>query len=190
MGSDRNPIQSNPDEIISIHAPRVGSDLLGDADKAQEVLISIHAPRVGSDSVRQNHPVSFVEFLSTLPAWGATEIYMDHEHGGDISIHAPRVGSDAVCLVVRNGKRNFYPRSPRGERLLILYAIFCNKYFYPRSPRGERPIAEFGLYRWDDISIHAPRVGSDHIYKKGCADDYPFLSTLPAWGATGFSISR
>ena len=57
-------------------------------------LISIHAPRVGSDfiSSRQTIPPSL--FQSTLPAWGATagNCYVRSRSG--ISIHAPCVKSD------------------------------------------------------------------------------------------------
>ena len=36
-------------------------------------------------------------------------------------------------------------------------------YFYPRSPRGERLVTSF-LYGGDgEISIHAPREGSDRL---------------------------
>ena len=38
-----------PDGLISIHAPRMGSDLAGVDEHAGGDLISIHAPRMGSD---------------------------------------------------------------------------------------------------------------------------------------------
>ena len=45
-------------------------------------------------------------------------------------------------------------------RVKITWMPACN--FYPRSPRGERPaIFLYSCYHWH-ISIHAPRVGSDH----------------------------
>ena len=80
--------------IISIHAPREGSDA-GHAGRAAAAgRISIHAPREGSDA-----------------ADGA-------ELGGRIiSIHAPREGSDPNQLpLVVPRLEYFYPRSPRGER--------------------------------------------------------------------------
>ena len=57
--------------MISIHAPRMGSDQ-ATKQTAAEVEISIHAPRMGSDT-------SHVTLLH-LPV--------------GISIHAPRMGSD------------------------------------------------------------------------------------------------
>ena len=80
--------------VISIHAPRVGSDgtrgmLWLDGD------ISIHAPRVGSDDCVVPAPVWSRTFQSTLPAWGATFL--------------PERESTL--------RPYFNPRSPRGERL-------------------------------------------------------------------------
>ena len=81
------------------------------------VLISIHAPRVGSDDVSNIPYEREWQFQSTLPVWGATalrswreDVHSDFNprspcgerphsggaqgQGGLISIHAPRVGSD------------------------------------------------------------------------------------------------
>ena len=57
--------------LISIHAPRVGSDA-GEELAETVIYISIHAPRVGSDSM-------------ILPS--CISVF--------VSIHAPRVGSDS-----------------------------------------------------------------------------------------------
>ena len=81
--------------VISIHAPRVGSDLAVDTG-VRVSLISIHAPRVGSDTALTS-PVSVLSvFQSTLPVWGATHGPADDGALGIISIHAPRVGSDSA----------------------------------------------------------------------------------------------
>ena len=58
--------------------------------------------------------------------------------------------------------RNFYPRSPRGERRTDLphdWGAF--QHFYPRSPRGERRGGQRQHPAQPAISIHAPREGSD-----------------------------
>ncbi len=64
--------------MISIHAPRMGSDVLGFVGIGVALDISIHAPRMGSD---EGQP---------FRGGGAEEI----------SIHAPRMGSDRkkMCL--------------------------------------------------------------------------------------------
>ena len=104
----------------------------------------------------------WVIFLSTLPARGATENWLYRLPDG----------------------RNFYPRSPRGERHgkpcraagrlpISIHApregsdLFGHPGghravdFYPRSPRGERRLAAAPLDLCVNISIHAPREGSD-----------------------------
>ena len=92
-GSDGRRLAERPGQPISIHAPREGSDLVRQ-DEVGPVLISIHAPREGSDplsgifsphrgyfyprSPRGERPAhgntarTAEEFLSTLPARGAT----------------------------------------------------------------------------------------------------------------------
>ena len=84
--------------LISIHAPRMGSDISA-ADAFGNPDISIHAPRMGSDRGDAKHDGGQCEFQSTLPGWGATH----HRHAvrsvRQISIHAPRMGSDASFTI-------------------------------------------------------------------------------------------
>ena len=109
------PIYSVPG-LISIHAPREGSDTTV-KDAAQIINISIHAPREGSDQWTDGQYYAITaEFLSTLPARGATQL---------------------IC-VSPGGKDDFYPRSPRGERPVAFKILNVPFNFYPRSPRGER----------------------------------------------------
>ena len=102
-----------------------------------------------------------IRFLSTLPARGATPRQLHRRGCAGISIHAPREGSDARASKQPSSGPNFYPRSPRGERLLpartpirlviflstlpargathvVISALAADQDFYPRSPRGER----------------------------------------------------
>ena len=145
--------------------------------------ISIHAPREGSD-----------------PAGKAAGRH------GRISIHAPREGSDAPAPCWSRRSRDFYPRSPRGERPRTAAGRARCPDFYPRSPRGERPVSSARrsftgaflstlpargatVYMLDlssefDISIHAPREGSDAFKDYLAKRLIIFLSTLPARGAT------
>ena len=60
---------------------------------ADYIIISIHAPRVGSDDIWEISVTAF-EFQSTLPVWGATIGNQIPVYISQISIHAPRVGSD------------------------------------------------------------------------------------------------
>ena len=124
--------------------------------------ISIHAPRVGSDtygSLSIDWPTTF---QSTLPVWGAT-----------------RDGAGGC-----KGNSYFNPRSPCGERPLRMR-------FTASAPRFQSTLPVWGAtsIEWEktyerNISIHAPRVGSDGL---ACGNGYNspgFQSTLPVWGAT------
>ena len=124
------------------------------------------------------------EFLSTLPARGATTRKPDGEGGYTISIHAPREGSDfcltnydttmeisihapregsdmpAKCSCI--GSNGFLSTLPaRGATRRRWTGCPVRPNFYPRSPRGERHACKMLLYRVKRISIHAPREGSD-----------------------------
>ena len=78
-----------------------------------------------------------------------------------ISIHAPRVGSDTCRWHSSSAAANFNPRSPCGERLVVLYLFHRPLNFNPRSPCGERRKRKTEAFHEKLISIHAPRVGSD-----------------------------
>ena len=60
--------------------------------------------------------------------------------------------------------------------------------FYPRSPRGERQVRPLPPIVMEDISIHAPREGSDAGGFLFLVLLIRFLSTLPARGATTSAI--
>ena len=80
--------------IISIHAPREGSDGRQCRPARPGKRISIHAPREGSDGLLMDYYTLADLFLSTLPARGATLAAVPALMLATISIHAPREGSD------------------------------------------------------------------------------------------------
>ena len=103
-----------------------------------------------------------VVFLSTLPARGATIARTGRDFPIRISIHAPREGSD--------------PPKPPSMLLISLISI--------HAPR-EGSDAVHDARRLDLlISIHAPREGSDGMDTVSSEETQRFLSTLPARGAT------
>ena len=79
-------------------------------------LISIHAPREGSDHLNHDEDKEAVEFQSTLPAKRATALASRYADSRDISIHAPREGSDKRGAALADHGNNFNPRSPWEER--------------------------------------------------------------------------
>jgi len=148
--------------------------------------ISIHAPRVGSDS-RRSTSSSSVCF---------------------ISIHAPRVGSDLPRAPHQRMHLYFNPRSPCGERQWADGRIFTNTAFQSTLPvwgatytrryhQRHTCVFQSTLPVWGatgqipahrqlrlEISIHAPRVGSDGGDGQSHSARARFQSTLPVWGAT------
>ncbi len=71
MGSDGFYVDDDDTWSISIHTPRMGSDMIWLFGLAS-VLISIHTPRMGSDACNQVAFKNGNKFQSTLPAWGVT----------------------------------------------------------------------------------------------------------------------
>ena len=116
VGSDSKRILIGCFGKISIHAPRVGSDVKRGAVETFKRWISIHAPRVGSDKSEAREALDEWIFQSTLPVWGATAWRGSVCHPADY----------------------FNPRSPCGERLVVMYAAYLYRHFNPRSPCGER----------------------------------------------------
>ena len=78
-----------------------------------------------------------------------------------ISIHALREESDPSLSSPVHAHGNFYPRPPRGERLLYMSTLLPSTNFYPRPPRGERLMLHEDLPIACAISIHALREESD-----------------------------
>ena len=148
--------------LISIHAPRTGSDQRGNHGACVE-RISIHAPRTGSDFDEKYHiqPVKI------------------------ISIHAPRTGSDRAFSSVLYPDRDFNPRSPHGERRLYsstyCSAILTISIHAPRTG-SDRACgkAGCGVQDFNPRSPHGERPGKGADWDDGGE----FQSTLPARGAT------
>ena len=129
--------------MISIHAPRAGSDSCytaglynpahfnprspcgerhdRDRHSGSRDAISIHAPRAGGDDVQYIHYSLFMEFQSTPPVRGAT-LYL---------------------RILQLGSRDFNPRPPCGGRLFSRHAAFAVLMdFNPRPPCGGRLVVE------------------------------------------------
>ena len=102
--------------IISIHALLAESDLSAYVRVTQRQRISIHALLAESDPTKKKINPANKTFLSTLSLRRAT----------------------AVTTVVAGPSRDFYPRSPCGERQHPTNTKNRKRNFYPRSPCGER----------------------------------------------------
>ena len=149
-------------------------------------LISIHAPRTGSDRFGNNFHLLISIFQSTLPARGATfQQHLEHNwrlHFNPRSPHGERptsVESLAMNIIFQS------TLPARGATVGRLGDSIRAENFNPRSPHGERPSCEQCASSTKSISIHAPRTGSDK--RKGRVLQY-FLISIHA-PRTGSDIS-
>ena len=126
------------------------------------------------------------EFQPTLPARGAT-----YQEALDISterLFQPTLPARGATLTKSSELRrvaNFNPRSPHGERHIVLSDFGNNLEISTHAPRtgSDRVFPRSsGRIRW--ISTHAPRTGSDHGKMAKQGECFPFQPTLPARGAT------
>ena len=148
-------------------------------------------------------------FLSTLSLRRATGSYSSVQRNTKISIHALLAESDRSAGPWQGVYRDFYPRSPCGERLddilagvnellISIHALLAesdnninnsvstaDKDFYPRSPCGERPNFSCLPIELSHISIHALLAESDCCARCHCWGLNEFLSTLSLRRATG-----
>ncbi len=126
--------------VISIHAPRTGSDRRYAAAGCEMIEISIHAPRTGSDRAGTFQPVTNSPFQSTLPARGAT--VCRQRKWCVIAVFQS-------TLPARGATRRWRGRRKR-------------KIFQSTLPaRGATTLSPEILDSHKTISIHAPRTGSD-----------------------------
>ena len=124
---------------ISIHAPRTGSD--GSSVSLARIAFDFN-PR-SPHGERRFHSIqapSLDLFQSTLPARGATRT--------------------EACAALPSEFQSTLPA--RGATTTAGRAFTRQRDFNPRSPHGERPVMmDEGLI--PEISIHAPRTGSDRV---------------------------
>ena len=103
------------------------------------LVISIHAPRVGRDLIDNYTFLAASQFQSTRPVWGATSGGAKVEAHTVISIHAPRVGRDADQLLCRGQVSIFQSTRPVwGATMHHRRNVGGRNYFNPRAPCGAR----------------------------------------------------
>ena len=101
-----------------------------------------------------------------------------------ISIHAPRTGSDNARPRFNGRRHNFNPRSPHGERPPRTCGLSVCASFQSTLPARGATKSRAEQKRAAQISIHAPRTGSDAPSLRPRRFMEQFQSTLPARGAT------
>ena len=103
------------------------------------------------------------KFLSTLSLRRATPIFGKINTGGRNFYPRSPCGERRPPAPPRARVLYFYPRSPCGERPSITRYFFDTMHFYPRSPCGERPLYPSKYCISIAISIHALLAESDVV---------------------------
>ena len=121
MGSfnPRSPCGERPESEIrqvtpcsvSIHAPRVGSDIILCCNAKVARKFQSTLPVWGATPSLPNYATEHM-FQSTLPVWGATARFGPDVNTAYVSIHAPRVGSDLLDCGQRLGRTMFQSTLP------------------------------------------------------------------------------
>ena len=128
-GSDAALHNGHPPLTISIHAPREGSDFLQLFQSPLTLAISIHAPREGSDRWRTPRIWLAPRFQSTLPVRGATTRFQETPDAAYAIFQSTLPVRGATCIIIS------------GMSMIL-------------------------------ISIHAPREGSDCKYIQNAAGHF------------------
>ena len=143
----------------------MGSDYLFAKVRLYDLVISIHAPRMGSDVYHHKTGSLSCYFNPRSP-------HGERQRGGMVSGY--------VC--------HFNPRSPHGERLKMLRQCGLLQYFNPRSPHGERRSFLATITKSGNISIHAPRMGSDSVIPSGLSGVNMISIHAPRMGSDSVRI--
>ena len=124
--------------------------------------ISIHAPRTGSDSTSLICQIPSHVFQSTLPARGATAARVDLFPPERFQSTLPARGATNCSSAMSRCSSSFQSTLPaRGATCSALGCWRCSTTFQSTLPaRGATALYVNGR-KMSDISIHAPRTGSD-----------------------------
>ena len=118
-------------------------------------------PLRGATWTSVSHPFPAL-FQPTLPLRGATNDERIGCRWTQVSTHAPLAGSDVFRAGLKLADVGFNPRSPCGERPVLLGGFSVSKH----------------------VSTHAPLAGSDAACLLMKRPNDPFQPTLPLRGAT------
>ncbi len=148
-------------------------------------VISIHAPRAGSDANTSAPDQLTLDFNPRSPCGERRRKNRERRTVLQISIHAPRAGSDLKRKRGADRLKRISIHAPRaGSDILTEFALTIPANFNPRSPCGERHCLGVFALHLPFISIHAPRAGSDRHWHNIVINGDKFQSTLPVRGAT------
>ena len=124
--------------------------------------ISIHAPREGSDHAGDRKSIQLHRFQSTLPVRGATSIGVYVDHLSLFQSTLPVRGATADGIVITDSAAEFQSTLPvRGATADGIVITDSAAEFQSTLPVRGATISAPTAGRQPQISIHAPREGSD-----------------------------
>ena len=155
------------------------------------MTISIHALLAESDQLYDTYAKVLRVFLSTLSLRRATNINSSVNTADKISIHALLAESDAETAHERANRLAFLSTlSLRRATSPPSITPTASRNFYPRSPCGERPTGLIFRAKLRPISIHALLAESDMLRQPTPTWNDKFLSTLSLRRATFRAINN
>ena len=126
------------------------------------------------------------EFQSTLPAWGATKMYLHVIPENAFQSTLPAWGATMGDDCRRVSLQYFNPRSPHGERRTTLESNIANSIFQSTLPAWGATCRHYDILRllvhFNPRSPHGERL----CRIRSTCQPTLFQSTLPAWGATAW----
>ena len=145
-GDETMSIKSYIADTISIHALREeGDQIVLQATDGQK-YISIHALREEGDRAERFCTLEWIIFLSTPSARRATVLGEVKPVTSVISIHALREEGDGQCMRHRSACRiSIHALREEGDGKNLLFRPL-RFYFYPRPPRGGRLVKVMMLF--------------------------------------------
>ena len=170
---------------ISIHAPRMGSDVGVVSHCRSPSYFNPHSPDGERLSIGVRPESTSEVFQSTLPGWGATRHIVQFPVLVDISIHAPRMGSDASFDVVSLMQDEFQSTLPGWGATAIGFSNSSEYLFQSTLPGWGATIRGLQHFIPLEISIHAPRMGSDAAVGSVCPGFLGISIHAPRMGSDG-----
>ena len=172
--------------VISIHAPRMGSDQTGPNTTTQSNLFQSTLPGWGATCHTGGWMMIDDAFQSTLPGWGATRDTLQYRLFFAISIHAPRMGSDPTPAIHQTLPLLFQSTLPgwgaTGGRILG-HAFSVG--FQSTLPGWGATVISLMTGMSIRFQSTLPGWGATFPSRPLHRMFHVFQSTLPGWGATG-----
>ena len=127
--------------VISIHAPHTGRDIIFAVQGAEESIFQSTRPIRGATAGRPDRYQDGGDFNPRAPYGARPQRGVAAAQFYGISIHAPHTGRDRHDPVLPAGQRQISIHAPHTGRDFIVRSQITGKLnFNPRAPYGARPL--------------------------------------------------